>query len=474
MKKIYSRIAALALMLASVNAIAQDLESAFFTDGYLYRHEMNPAIENSRNYVSMLALGNMNYGMSGNLGINDVMFNRNGKLMLFTNPQIDAADFMSGINDNNRVNTNIRFNIMGAGFKAWGGYNTVGINLRFNADVVIPKSLFELAKNGLKNQTYDIGGFGAEANSYVEIALGHSRKINDKWRVGGKVKFLVGAGSINANVSNAILTLGENGYTAEVDAEMNNNIEGLNYKTKVSEHNYKTADGQTIKRNVFNGFDYDSFNLNGFGLAFDLGGEFKINEDWRVLASVLDLGFISWKNTRQAATHGTVNTSDHVFNVDDDAPNNFEDEWDKLGDDLASIYELGMIRNPDAEPGSEDEYNIGGRTSALAATMNIGGEYVFPYYRKLTFGLMNTTRINGKYSWTNFRLSANVAPLKWLSGGINFGLGTFGPSFGWILNIHPKGFNLFLGMDHTLGKLAKQGVPLSSNAELSMGINFPF
>ena len=462
MKKIYSRIAALALMLASVNAIAQDLESAFFTDGYLYRHEMNPAIENSRNYVSMLALGNMNFGMSGNLGINDVMFRRGDKLVLFTNPQVDANEFLSGISDKNKLNSNIRFNIMGAGFKAWGGYNTVGINLRVNANMVIPKSLLELAKNGLTNQTYDVGDLGAHADSYVEIALGHSRKINEKWRVGGKLKFLVGAGSIDADVSNATLTLGQDGYTAQVDAEINNNIEGLEFETKQSTHNYNTQDGKTVKRKVFNGFDFDSFKANGFGLAFDLGGEYKINDDWRVLASVLDLGFISWKNTRLAATHGELRTDDKVFSVDDDDDNSFSNEWDRLGDELASLYEL------------EDKGDVGGRTTALAATMNIGGEYVFPYYRNLTFGLMNTTRINGKYTWTNFRLSANVAPLKWLSGGINFGLGTFGPSFGWILNIHPKGFNLFLGMDHTMGKTAKQGVPLSSNAEVSMGINFPF
>jgi hypothetical protein len=28
-------------------------------------------------------------------------------------------------------------------------------------------------------------------------------------------------------------------------------------------------------------------------------------------------------------------------------------------------------------------------------------------------------------------------------------------------------------MDHTLGKLAKQGVPINSNAQFSFGINFP-
>ena len=52
MKKIYTRIVALMMVLAPAGAIAQNLESGYFTDGYLYRHEMNPAIENSRNYVA--------------------------------------------------------------------------------------------------------------------------------------------------------------------------------------------------------------------------------------------------------------------------------------------------------------------------------------------------------------------------------------------------------------------------------------
>lgn len=29
-------------------------------------------------------------------------------------------------------------------------------------------------------------------------------------------------------------------------------------------------------------------------------------------------------------------------------------------------------------------------------------------------------------------------------------------------------------MDHTMGKLAKQGVPLKSNAKFNLGIDFPF
>ena len=102
MKKIYTKIAALAMVLVPAGAIAQNLESGFFTDGYLYRHEMNPAIENSRNYVAMPLLGNINMGMSGNIGIRDVLFNRGGKTVLYTNPQVNATEFMNGISNRNR------------------------------------------------------------------------------------------------------------------------------------------------------------------------------------------------------------------------------------------------------------------------------------------------------------------------------------------------------------------------------------
>jgi hypothetical protein len=92
----------------------------------------------------------------------------------------------------------------------------------------------------------------------------------------------------------------------------------------------------------------------------------------------------------------------------------------------------------------------------------------------MTFGLLNTTRIQRGYGWTDFRLSANVAPLKWLDGGINMDMGTYGTGFGWLVNFHLTACNLFLGMDHTLGKLAKQGVPLSCNGSVNFGLNFLF
>lgn len=213
-----------------------------------------------------------------------------------------------------------------------------------------------------------------------------------------------------------------------------------------------------------NDMDIDGAGLNGFGLAVDLGAEFKLDDTWRFSAALLDFGFISWSNNVLASTGGdkSFTTSEYTFNADDDASNSFDNEIDRLTEGLSELYEL------------RDLGDQGGRTKMLGATLNLAAEYTLPYYKKLTFGLLSSTRMQGKYSWTEFRLSANVAPVKSFSAGMNFAAGTYGCAFGWVLNYHPNGFNLFLGMDRTMGSLAKQGIPLSSNASINPDLKFPF
>jgi hypothetical protein len=138
------------------------------------------------------------------------------------------------------------------------------------------------------------------------------------------------------------------------------------------------------------------------------------------------------------------------------------DEMDAMIDEISTLYEL------------QDEGDLGPRSTMLGATLNVGAEFALPAYDKLKFGLLNSTRIQGDYSWTEFRLSANINPVEPLALAANVGVGTYGWSFGWLANVNVTGFNLFVGMDHTPGRLAKQGIPLSSNASMNLGVNIPF
>ena len=436
---------------------AQNTYSGYFTEGYAYRHQMNPALTDSMNFVSFPALGNLNIGLQGNLHLTDVLYNVNGRTSLFTNPAVSASEVMKNISDKNRIGFETRIGILSGGFKAWGGYNTVSISARANVNASLPGSVFSLIKEGVENKTYDITNLRASAQAFAEIALGHSRDLSKYvpgLRVGATLKFLLGAGNVDAYLHKADLTLGENAWTGVTNADVYASVKGLTYKTKYDRH---------TGRDYVNGAEIDGFGLGGFGLGLDLGASYKLNADWEFSAAVLDFGFISWSDTQYASTDGDrmVNTDAYIFNPDDDADNSFSQEWKRLRNNFSDLYQLS------------DKGKMS-RTKMLAATLNFAAQYTFPIYRNLKFGLLNSTHINGAFTYTHFRLSANVAPVKIFSADINYAIGTFGSSFGWLLNLHPKGFNLFLGMDHTLGKLAKQGVPLSSNAQLNFGINFPF
>jgi len=460
MKNLKSIIAIAAWGLASA-ATAQNLNSGYFTDGYLYRHELNPAFGNDQGYVAMPALGNLNIGMNSNLRVDNILYNVNGKTALFLNPQVSTSEFLSGIHDKNKITENLRLQVLGAGFKAFGGYNTIEINARQDLDVNIPGSLLRLAKEGIENKTYDISNFNAHAGGYAEFALGHSRQINEKLRIGAKLKVLLGIANLDADFKKAQLTLGEDKWVGITDAEIQTSIKSMKYEIEETE---RGPEGEENTHRYVSGLDIDSWGINGFGLAFDLGAEYKLDKNWAFSASVLDLGYIGWSNNYVASTNGErqVSTDRYFFNVDEDASNSFENEADRLMEGLSALYEL------------QDNGDTGSRSRALAATMNIGVQYTPDFYDKLSFGLLNSTRMAGKYSWTEFRLSANVAPAKIFSASANMALGTYGTSFGWLLNFHPNGFNLFIGMDHTMGKLAKQGLPLSGRANVNIGINFPF
>lgn len=454
MKNIFRIFTFCGIMATSTAVIAQNTNSAYFVDNYTYRYQLNPAYSNENNFVSFPGLGNINVGLGGSLNLTDVLYVRDGKTVLFSSPLVSAQDVMSNIGYKNVLNSNIRETILAGGFKAWGGYNTVTIGARVNANVLVPGTLFKMVKEGITNKKYDIGNTGASAMGYAEIAFNHSHEITQVpgLRVGGAVKFLVGMASVDARFNHANLNLGVDEWTVTSDADVYVNLGKFEYDHKFNDKN---------NREYVSGFNMDgsgNISPNGFGVAFDLGLTYKWN-DFTFSAAALDLGFITFSKTKYATTGGyqTFNTDDHIFN-----PSDMGDSWDDFFGDFQKLYQM------------EDKGEVGSHTRGLNATLNFGAEYALPMYKKLTFGFLSSTRIYGHYSWSEGRFSANIAPVKCFSAGVNFAVNTYGTAFGWLLNYSNPGFNIYLGMDNTHLKFAKQGVPLNSNVAVNFGINFPF
>ena len=417
-RNIKSVIMAAAMVIPMISVTAQNTYSGYFTDGYVYRHQLNPAIGNEKAYISIPVLGNINMALrSSNLGIDDILYKIDGKTTTFLNPNVSASEFMSNIDDENKMGMDLKMEILSIGFKAFNGYNTIGINLRTNLGMNVPGEMFRMLKEGISNQTYHIEDMNMHANAYAEIALGHSRPINENLRVGAALKFLLGGANIEANYKKAELALGENNWTATAEAEIQASMKGLQYMTAVNE---------TSGRHYVDDIDVENPGIGGFGLALDLGAEYKL-KDWTFSAAILDLGFINWSNNWVASTNGvkTFETNKYIFNVDDDAPNNFDDEMDRMTDESSAIYEL------------DNNGDMGSRKQMLGATLNLGAEYTLPSYKKLSFGALSTTRFQGDYigndTWTEFRVSANWTPWKSLSIGANALTGTYGFGYGAII-----------------------------------------
>lgn len=456
------------------NMMAQGLNSAYFTEDYKFRHNLNPAYGNEDGYVSFPALGNLNVRMQGNFGLGDVLLDNprygidsNKKKTTFMNPYISTEEALKGFNSgDNRISTDVDLTLLSAGFKAFGGYNTISIDARTNVGASLPYSLFEFAKN-TGNKTYEMDDINVHAQSFVQLALGHSRNIGKRLRVGAKLKMLFGVARGDVQITNLRADLaGQDKWIMSGKAMANVSMKGFTYKEEEKE--YK-QDGKGKYRYV-NDMDVDGAGLGGFGMALDLGATYKINSDWTVSAALLDLGFINWSNNMQAVNKQetfvfegfrdiSVKKNDKDGNLKD---NSFSSQGDRYSDQLANFANLS------------DNGDQGSRSTGIGATLNLGCDYTFPLYRNLHFGFLSSTRFNGKYSWTEGRVSANVAPLKWIDGGVNFAVNSFATSCGWILNVHPKGLNFFVGMDHILGKTSKEYIPLSSNASVNLGFNIAF
>lgn len=284
------------------SASAQSLHSGYFLEGYTYRHLMNPAFAPERNYVAIPVIGNINVGAQSNVGLNTFIYPYgNNKLTTFMNGNISSSEFLGKLKDNNRINTDLNMTLLSAGFRAWGGFNTIDINMRSTTSLNLPRGLFEFMKLGMNssNSVYEMDDLGISSNNYAEIALGHSRQINDKLNVGGKLKFLLGMGNVNLKMTDMKVQMAEDKWMVQANGEMNASVKGLTMPTK--EESKKEINNPSEKDLIdWGNIDLDSPGLTGFGMAVDLGATYKLREDLTLSAAVLDLGFISWSNTIKA------------------------------------------------------------------------------------------------------------------------------------------------------------------------------
>jgi len=445
--------------LYSLSAEAQSLNTGYFSEGYVYRHQLNPAFAGSRNYVSIPTLSSFNVDMGMNIGVKNFIYEQpNGKLTTFMNSSVDANKFLNDLPDKPQFNINSDIMLLSGGFRAFGGYNTIEVGTHIRSNVTISKDLFVFMKD-MRNTTYNFSDLQATAMGWMDIAFGHSRNINEELRVGAKTKLLIGLAYANVDLSGSSATLGTDEWLMNVNGDMN--IAGGGSFSK------------KIGSNEMSGYKDFAPGVNGLGLAFDLGATYDMQQQVPGLslsASVTDLGFMSWDcavagaDNKQFRFDGFEQLEMHPRN-DKYAENagNLEDQWGDTQDDLEAAFKLDV--KDDAR-----------KMTGIGATLHLGAEYKLPSYDKVKFGALYTQRISKSFSYLEARLVANYSPAKVIDFSLTGCSSSYGASIGGLVNLNCQGFSFFFGVDRTyMGSINKDMIPLEkASLSFATGMNITF
>ncbi len=429
----------------SFTAQAQTLNSLYFLDGNTQRHLLNPAMTCESGWVSIPFFGGFGVNINSNLGLEAFLRPYgNNEMITFLHPSISSQDALSKFQDMNTIETDIDVNVLTVGFKAFGGVNSIGISVRSHTGIYLPKDIFTFMKAGQESDVteYNIDNAGARSMNYGEIALGHSRNINSKLKVGAKVKVLLGAGYANADIESMRIYMSADKWMIQQNSSFTAS-KGINLITK--------------DNGEIDDFDY-SFNLGGYGLGLDLGAIYKIKNNLNVSLAVTDLGFINWKD---ATVHKNLNESFEYSgfdNIADEDSQKFEDAAEDIGDRLEELIRY-------KKDGSKTSH-----TSSLYTTFRAGVEYGI-LKNKITFGFLGTMRVGTPKSYNEAMISANFKPGKYFKAAVNGSVSSTHSSLGGVICLG----NFYIGADYALAKYSKQVIPVdAAKFNFSFGSSFKF
>lgn len=456
MKTSYIKLfAAVCALSYSMSASAQALHSGYFLEGMVQRHELNAAFGGESNFVVVPAVSGLEVGVSTNFGMENFFFNRNGELHLGLSPKVSAQEFLSKLPQNNQMEIQLEVPIAGVGFRALGGFNTVSIKERTFVGASIPSSLFSFLKLGADPTTgiaqYNINNLWLQTNNYVELALGHSRKLEllEGLTYGAKVKFLFGAFGATMHLEHINIAMSQNSWNINTLGEM-----ALSSGVQMKVDN---------KGNIV-GVDASSLHLGGFGMGIDLGAVYTLPAlpELTVSLALNDIGFISWGNMDIVRTKESF-VFEGFTEIGATEAGSVEEQINGL------VNELGkLIQVEELAPTSQAQ--------SLYTTLNVGAEYSI-LDRKISFGLLSSTRFGTPQVYAEGMAVVNFRPLSWLQASINGSVSTYGGAMGLLINFCPNGANVFIGCDYITPsmKFSPQGIPVKGmRANLRAGVAITF
>ena len=427
------------------STFAQRNYTFYALDNTAQSHYLNPAFKPSANvYVSFPLIPMQSVGVSNSgFNLNHLLHKRAQDDSL----EFDPAKVVSKLGKRNFLTVESYNEIFAFGFRVKKNYISFGITNRFNGNFIYTKDMMQLAVEGNgenflgKRASFD--KTGVNVNSYVEYAIGFNREINTKLAVGGRLKLLSGIVNVNTRETKFGIHTDETTFDLTIDGSAIINTSGIKpFYDSLAPDNYNPSK--------------NAYNFKNFGLGLDLGATYKLNDKIKVSASLLDLGFISWKTDNATFVTNDVNYRFEGVYLNQFLKDTAEAVFEQLQDTLENVFSQ-VENNNKYTTGLATRFYLGG-TYDLTKSINVGAtlysEVIKSRYRAAVI------------------VSGTVKLKSWLSATLNYS--QYARSFGNIgagVSLRGGPIQFFVASDNVLAFFAPQK---SKNFHVAFGLNLLF
>lgn len=462
MKKTFIYISFLALAISGIRA--QEVSSTYFLNEKSQRNKHNAAFAPEYNYLGLPVFGGVKVNVGSNTALTNYVFPGIPKPVSFLDSSINSQTFLNKLSPFASLKAGADVSLLSFGFYTKrNSFWSFDLSLKTKVNVDLPKDFFKIMKLGMatSNNLYNLKGFGGSVDLIGEAALGYSRDINPKLRVGVTTKLLVGLAKAKFNYSQFDFNLSSNHFEANSVGEM-----------------YIMADPNliTLPKDSLNNFDlqkkitpnYSQIRPAGYGMAVDFGVTYKPNKHINLAAGLNDLGYMKWTSSSIIKGVATSNISYSGFsNINiDSIDSSIKGQITKMTNAATDMTKFKEVVS------TKDLFERVPFSSNLSAEYSIFGNDK----HDILIGMLWNSYNREQFHKNQLMGALTLKPLSWftLSGTYEL-LREDGYRYGLAFNFSPLWANFFIATDFFGPNMVqKQYIPLRPmDINITLGMHVP-
>ena len=322
------KFAFISLLFISLNLFSQNKQVLYDFAGLPQTLLLNPGLESNYKYhigVPLLSgfsteLASTGFTIADIFGVDNRTINDKIAAVL---EDLDIRDYLK---------FNSQIEVFSAGFRFDDKtYFSFGFYQEFDAIGYFPKDIITLLNEGnaaYLNRSFDASQLLYKLEFLGVIHAGITRKVNDKWTIGGRFKIYSSALNLQSTNNSGTLTtnLGDNNiYIHHLDnINVNLQTSGL-----IQDDEYINDPGTFLKNTFLGG---------NLGLGLDFGVTYQISPQLQFSGSLLDVGFVNHKkNIKNTLTEGSFTFEGLQFGYDESNRNYWEELDNELKEQLPTV-----------------------------------------------------------------------------------------------------------------------------------------